>query len=250
MVHAMKVIAHRGASAEAPENTLSAFRRAVEVASDLIELDVRFSRDRAVVVFHDRTLERTTDGAGPVAERRLGELKALDAGSRFSPAFAGERIPLLREVFDLIASSSVRLFVEIKIDRGEEAVRDELVPAVVGLVADHKFRDRATVASFDRESLWIARRLDPGISTGLIFADPAVWEREVSAGYAGLDILCARWNIVSLQTVSRAAAAGRAVYAWTVDREEELRGLIASGVDAVASNHPRWLKEQLARPRP
>lgn len=243
----MKVIAHRGASAEAPENTLSAFRRAVEVASDLIELDVRFSRDRALVVFHDRTLNRTTDGAGPVASRTLRELKALDAGSRFSPAFAGERIPLLEEVFDLLAPSALRLFIEIKIDPGEAAVRDELVPAVVRLVNSSDFRSRATVASFDRESLRIARRIDPGASTGLIFADPAAWGREAAAGYAGLDILCARWNVVSPESASRAAAAGRAVYAWTVDREEELRPVVACGVDAVASNHPRWLKQALRR---
>jgi glycerophosphoryl diester phosphodiesterase len=241
----MKVIAHRGASAEAPENTLAAFRRAVEVRADLIELDVRFSRDRAVVVFHDRTLERTSDGTGPVASRTLREIKTLDAGSRFSPSCAGERIPLLGEVLDLIAPSSLRLFIEIKIDRGEESVREELVSAVVRLVKDYGFRSRATIASFDRECPRIARRIDQSISTGLIFADPLAGEREEAGGYEGLDILCARWNIITPAAVRAAAAVGREVYAWTIDREEELRPVVASEVNAIASNHPRWLKQAL-----
>ncbi len=244
---AIQVIAHRGASAEAPENTLAAFRRAVEIGADLIELDVRFSRDRAVVVFHDRKLDRTTDGRGPVASRTLRELQSLDAGTSFSPAYAGERIPLLDEVLVELRSSPPRLFIEIKIDPGEEAVREELTPAVLRLVHDRGWRERATVASFDRESLRLARRLDPGVSAGLIFSDPEAWEREAVGGYDGLDVLCARWNIVSEERTSRARAAGREVYAWTIDREEELRPVLAAGVDAAASNHPRWLKERLAR---
>lgn len=246
---AIQVIAHRGASAEAPENTLAAFRRAVEIGADLIEFDVRFSRDRAVVVFHDRKLDRTTDGTGPVASRTLRELKSLDAGASFSPAYAGERIPLLDEVLRELRSSPPRLFIEIKIDPGEEAVREELTPAVLRLVHDHGCRERATVASFDRESLRLARRLDPGVSAGLIFSDPEVWEKEAAGGYDGLDVLCARWSIVSEERTSRARAAGRKVYAWTIDREEELRPALAAGVDAVASNHPRWLKERLSRGR-
>src|SRR5512136_697214 len=95
-------IAHRGASAAAPQNTLAAFRKAVELGADGVELDVQLSADGAVVVIHDFTVDKTTDGTGRVAAKTLAELKALDAGSRFSPQFAGERIPTLAEVFEAI----------------------------------------------------------------------------------------------------------------------------------------------------
>ena len=245
----IKVIAHRGASAVAPENTLAAFRAALAVPADLIELDVRFSRDRALVVFHDRLLDRATDGTGPVNARTLAELKKLDAGARFSSAFAGERIPTLEEVIALLLPRALRLFIEIKIDGGEESVRDELVPAVVGLIGEKGFRSRATVASFDRQSLRISKRLDPDLPAGLIFRDPAVWAAAEASGYEGLDVLCARWSIVTPEAAERARRAGRAVYAWTIDREEELAPVLAGGVDAVASNNPGWLKEALERRR-
>src|SRR5512136_1224893 len=95
-------IGHRGASAAAPQNTLAAFRKAMELGADGVELDVQLSADGAVVVIHDFTVDKATDGTGRVAAKTLAELKALDAGSRFSPQFAGERIPTLAEVFEAI----------------------------------------------------------------------------------------------------------------------------------------------------
>ena len=97
---AVEVIAHRGASAERPENTMSSFRRAAELEADRIELDVQLTRDGQVVVFHDADLDRTTDGSGPLTEHTWDELSRLDAGSWMSPEFAGERIPRLVEVLE------------------------------------------------------------------------------------------------------------------------------------------------------
>ena len=116
----VKIIAHRGASAAAPENTLASFKEAVRVGADMIELDVRLSREGAVMVFHDPDLSRTTDGDGPVEKRRLAELRALDAGSWFSENFKGEGIPILEEVIRTIFSSRIELCIEIKIDPGRE----------------------------------------------------------------------------------------------------------------------------------
>jgi len=98
----MKVIAHRGASAVRPENTLAAFREAARVGADYIELDLRFSRDREVIVFHDRLLDRTSDGSGPVIARNLSELKELDAGSWFSTDYSNEKIPTLSETIQTL----------------------------------------------------------------------------------------------------------------------------------------------------
>ena len=107
------VVAHRGFSGAAPENTLAAFRMAIEAGSDMIELDVHLSKDGKVVVIHDETQERTTNGQGRVADRPLKEIKGLDAGSWFSPPFAGERIPTLQEVLSL-AQGKVPVNIEIK----------------------------------------------------------------------------------------------------------------------------------------
>src|SRR5262245_679720 len=112
------VIAHRGASGTCPENTLAAFRRAVEVGADMIELDVQLTRDDAVVVMHDWTLDRTTDGSGAVGERALDELRPLDAGRWFAPEFAGERVPTLAAVLDAVP---IPINVELK-PRGEDGL--------------------------------------------------------------------------------------------------------------------------------
>jgi len=95
-------VGHRGAMASAPQNTLAAFRKAIEFGADGVELDVHLSKDGAVVVMHDFFVDRATDGTGRVAQKTLAELKALDAGIKFSPQFAGERVPTLSEVFDVL----------------------------------------------------------------------------------------------------------------------------------------------------
>jgi len=106
-------IAHRGASAFAPENTMAAFEKAIELGADVIELDLHLTRDNEIVVIHDDTLDRTTDGSGPVHQRSLGELMRLDAGRWFGEGFAGQRIPRLAEVLDRFAGR-VPLALEIK----------------------------------------------------------------------------------------------------------------------------------------
>jgi len=109
-------IAHQGASAYAPGNTLAAFRLALEMGADGFELDIMLSADGHLVVIHDDTVDRTTDGSGPVRQKTLAELKALDAGARFDACFAGERIPTLQEVFDLVAGNRAFVNVELKAD--------------------------------------------------------------------------------------------------------------------------------------
>jgi glycerophosphoryl diester phosphodiesterase len=100
-----RVIAHRGFSGVAPENTLVAIRRGIEIGADMAEIDVTLSKDGYVVVIHDETLDRTTNGTGPVSDATLEELQRLDAGSWFAPEFAGEKIPTLGEVLDLVRGS-------------------------------------------------------------------------------------------------------------------------------------------------
>ncbi len=121
--------AHRGDSASAPENTLAAFRRAVELGVPSVELDVHPARDGTLVVIHDDTVDRTTDGTGAVSDKTLDELRCLDAGSWFGSQFAGERIPTLAEVLELLAPSATGLNIEIKAD-DDEAIRGTLSPLI------------------------------------------------------------------------------------------------------------------------
>ena len=115
------VVAHRGCSGRAPENTIAAFEMALEQGSDMIECDVRLTKDEEVVVFHDRALDRTTNGKGPVEQRTLEELKRLDAGSWFSSKFSGERIPTLSEVLHLLEGRAF-LNIELKTDSDRKSV--------------------------------------------------------------------------------------------------------------------------------
>ena len=108
------LIAHRGGAAEAPENTLGAFRRALDLGIRWFELDVQMTKDGALVVIHDETVDRTTNGTGPVSSFTFEEIRKLDAGSRFSPDFAGEKIPTLREVLDRCAEQGAVVFIELK----------------------------------------------------------------------------------------------------------------------------------------
>ncbi len=241
----MKLIAHRGASSEAPENTLPAFREAVRSGANMIEFDVRLSRDGRVVVFHDRLLDRTTDGSGPVEDRTLAELKKLDAGSWFSPDYAGTRIPTLEEVIRDLTSSEIELYIELKIDRGREEGRADLLERTREVVERLSFQDRSFLASFDRPSLDLSKRDRPEIRTGLIFRDAGVWEEERRGGYHNIDILCARWNIIDSARVAEVHQAGKEVFAWTMDRAKELRAVLSLGVDGVASNNPAWLVKEV-----
>ena len=241
----MIVIAHRGASAVAPENTLAAFREAVRVGADLIELDIRLSRDGEVVVFHDRDLSRTSDGTGPVEDKTLAELKRLDAGSHFSEDFTGERIPTLEEVIQDLLPGRIGLCIELKIDKGREEIRTELVDRALELLERTRFKERVILASFDRDSLRISKACRPEIQTGLIFNKDEVWTECAEEGYAGIDVLSARWNIVTASRLRAAHRGGRKVIVWTIDRDMELDRVLPLGVDGIASNNPEWLIEAL-----
>jgi glycerophosphoryl diester phosphodiesterase len=165
----MFLYAHRGASAEAPENTLAAFRRALAVGADGIELDVHLSADGVPVVIHDETLERTTDGAGPVSAQSLAGLASLDAGGWFAPEFSGEGVPTLAEVLRLLAGR-LRLNLEVKDARAGWAVLDLL---------RHFPQTDAVLSSFDHSLLARLRRIAPDLPLAMLVA-AGDWHRTLA----------------------------------------------------------------------
>lgn len=226
-------VAHRGASGEAPENTIDSFKRAIAQGAEIIETDARLSKDRKIVLFHDETVGRTTDGRGKVCNLTLEELKGLDAGSWFGKEFSGERIPTLSEAIEL-TQGKVKLNIEFK---GEDLL---LVPEVINLLRAKGFIKEAILSSFNYSFIKEAKRLKPQVITGLLFAT-SLQEKKSENFRKWANFILPRYNLISEDLVARAHSKGLKVIAWTVDKPEKIKRLIALGVDGIASNYPALL---------
>ena len=230
-------IGHRGASAAAPQNTLAAFRRALEFGADGVELDVHLSLDGAVVVIHDFTVDKTTDGAGRVSQKTLAQLKALDAGVKFSPQFAGERIPTLSEVFDALEG---KLLVNVELKAPLHSANTSLVAPVLDVVRKHGMDKRVVFSSFNTRVLGAMKRLAPHIPAGVLYAP----DLPAYARYAWLDPFephearHPHFSMVTRLIVRWCHARGLQVNVWTVDDPGEIRRLVEAEVDAIITNKP------------
>ncbi len=151
----------------------------------------------------------------------------------------------LKEVIKLLQPHRTGLYLEVKIDPDREEVRGRLVKAIYDVLRLHSFGRRAFLASFDREVLKISRELDPGISTGLIFREPDTWRELLADGFSGVDIACARWNIITASLIRRLREEKKKVFAWTIKSEKQLRSVASLGVDGLAANDPAWLRGKL-----
>ena len=228
----MWVVAHRGASGHAPENTLAAFRRAVELGARFIETDLQLSRDSHFVAIHDETLDRTTSGHGPVHALKLAELRKLDAGSWFDPRFAGERIPTLEEILGFARESDAVFYLEIK-----PGGAWGLEHALVGALRDAQEAVRALVLSFDASTLAAMRRLEPTLMTGFLFsrstADAIKRALEVGARQ-----LAPRVDLVTPDLVAQARRVDLQVVTWTINEPAHMRELAIAGVDGIMTDYP------------
>jgi glycerophosphoryl diester phosphodiesterase len=226
-------IAHRGASGRFPENTLIAFGAAIDAGAQMCELDVQLSSDGAVVVIHDETVDRTTDGRGAVRALTLDEIKRFDAGVRYGDEFKGERVPTLAEVLAL-ADGRCGLNIEIKSAGVERKVCD--------LIVEHRALVTAMVSSFDWDALAILRHFEPRVRVGLLGSQwPA---RMVGAAFEmRAEAINPRSDIVTEDLCIAAHQRNLSVYTWTVDEPDEMRRLIAFGVDGIMTNYPERLRE-------
>ena len=231
----VSIVGHRGAAACAPENTLVSFREALRQGADIIELDVQLSADGHAVVFHDDRLDRTTNAQGPLAERTLAELKALDTGSWFDPRFSGETIPTLDEVLAW-AKDRVPLFIELKHSVPPDPA---LGAAVVERILAHGMTERVVVISFEHLALrWVKERA-PELATGALYreqvADPVRLARRIRA--CAVMPLC---HNITAKDVTLCHAAGLSVNVWGPD--PDYPALIAMGVDCVNADHPAQVR--------
>ena len=233
----MLTIAHRGASAHYPENTLRAFIAAAELGADMCEFDVRMTRDGEIVVIHDATVNRTTDGRGRVAALSAAALRRLDAGVRFGAEFRGERIPTLAEVADALGGRGCEMDVELKA-RGLEGRVCEILRGCAAAAS-------AIVSSFDWEQLEIVARHEPELRIALL-GEKTPSEMLEAAQAMRAFAIAPQFDIVDAALCAEAHRRGLAVYAWTVDEASAMRRMIAAGVDGIMTNDPGKLREVAA----
>lgn len=232
------VIAHRGDSAHAPENTLAAFLLAAEKGADAIEFDVKLSADGHVIVIHDQTVDRTTDGCGDVRRLPLAALQDLDAGVRFEGHFPGERIPTLEQVFEAIGT---RLHTNIELTN-YATPGDDLVAKVVEIVRRHKMQSRVLFSSFFSGNLRKARRLLPEIPRGqLAWRGWMGWPARTFGWRGDMYALHPHLSDVAPALVSRLHSARKRLFVWTVNSEADMNHLIRLGVDGIFTDDPALL---------
>ena len=228
----MLVIAHRGASGNAPENTLAAFKKAVALGATFIETDLQLSRDARFVAIHDVTVNRTTNGQGAVHDMTLTELRRLDAGSWFGSEFAGERIPTLEEILEFSKKNDVVFYLEIK-PAGTWGGEHALVSAL----RESGEIPRVVVISFDASIVLSLRKIEPTLMTGLLY-DGQIENPLGKAVEIGARQLLVRGDMVSPALIAEAAKKDLQVVCWTVNHPAHMRMLAAAGVDGIMSDYP------------
>ena len=232
-------IAHRGYRARYPENTLVAFKAALDANVPMIELDVTLSKDRKLVVIHDATLERTTNGHGQVNTYTLKQLKKLDAGSWFSSNFAGEQIPELNEVLDLTDGRAL-LNIEIKPHVYESPpAKDCIEQQIVDLIHSRSIQDFVLISSFDLKILRRVSRINHMLALGLISREPTNRHTLEKCNRIGAISWHPNHQILTHSQVTMMQAAGMRVFAYNADTEDEIRRVVDMGVDGIISSDPR-----------
>ena len=236
------VIAHRGASAEAPENTFPAFDLAVQQKAHMIEFDVQMTKDLVPVVIHDETLNRTTNGKGLVAEKTFSELSTLDAGSWKGEAFKGTKIPSLQEVLKRY-SGKISMNIEVKeeILRYPGVPRDRIAEMILKTIEDADVLDQVVVSSFDHGIIDEFRKKNKKVVLGYLTDKDITFGPDELRGLL-VDSWNARWDTLDGGIVADFVSRGIGVYAWgTNDSASELNEILDAGVSGIFTNKPAFL---------
>ena len=247
---APKVVAHRGASAEAPENTLAAVRRAIARDADLVEIDVQRSKDGALVVLHDTTLARTTDvrrvfprrAPWLVGDFTYDEINRVDAGSGHSEKYAGERVPTLEQVIEVLRPSRTGLLVELKATALHPGIATDVATAlraIPGYLQEATSSNQLVVQSFDHDAMRQHKELEPSVPVGAL-GTPTRPELGAIATWAD-QVNPVHWSVrpAYVEAVHRH---GMRCHVWTVNRPSHMRRALELGVDGVITNHPDLLR--------
>ncbi|WP_454191559.1 glycerophosphodiester phosphodiesterase [Paenibacillus sp. Marseille-Q7038] len=232
------IIAHRGAKGEAPENTIAAFELALQQGCDAFELDIHLSQDGEIMVIHDDTVRRTTNGNGFVKDMTQADLQQLDAGSWFDSSYQGESIPTLREVFEI---APPHLMINVEMKGGiSEGVEEKLI----ALLEECDMYDQVIVSSFHFDSLRTLERLNPKVKTGLLYAQNFA-RPELLPNTAGVNAFSLHPYFIHVEEADFRSVQneGLQMYAWTVNEEKVMTKLIEKGIDGIITDYPGRLKK-------
>lgn len=222
----MKIIGHRGSKGEEPENTILSFMKAIENKVDGIELDVHLSKDQELVIMHDDTLNRTTNGKGKIADYTLSELKKFDAGK-------GEKIPTLQEVIDLVKEKNIEVFIEIKCDNAEEKIAES--------INKNDLFDLAVVKSFNHRYVKKIKEINENIKTGCLIIGLPIHAYKILED-ARAEILSLNFDFVDEELIKECHIKGYKVFIWNVDEKENLKKYTEMGADYIGTNFPSKIK--------
>ena len=235
------IVAHRGASRAAPENTLAAMSKAIEFGADYAECDVFQIKDGEIVLFHDEEMERTTGKEGMIWDYTLAELKEMEAGSWFKEEFRGEPIPTLQEVIRFVRGK-IKLNIEIKISGNDP----DIAQKVVDIIRSEGIENECMITSFEKPVIEKVKEIAPKMITGFIFDEehpPDIFE-------GSWEYVCSKRNIVDEEFVQEAKRNGKKIFVWTVNYPAEMEKLISLGVDGIITDVPDTLRKILARQTP
>lgn len=233
-------IAHRGFSGKYPENTMLAFRKAVEAGADGIELDVHYTKDKQLVVIHDEHIDRTCDGEGAVCDFTLDELKKFDASADFRGKYGVNRIPTLREYFEFVKPidgfvTNIELKTGFNVYPGIEQM-------VYDMIKEFDLEDRIIISSFNHFSVMRFKSIAPEVKCGFLEGDWIVDFGEY-AKTRGVEFVHPRNITVINETAKEILSNGIGINTWTVNEPDDVRRLYKLGVNAVIGNYPDMIKE-------
>lgn len=236
----INVIAHRGANKVAPQNTIPAFRKAIELGANGFENDVHFTKDGRIVVCHNYEIDETSNGKGSIGDYTFDELRKFDFGSYFSEDFAGTQIPSLEEFLDLCGGLDV-INIEIKSPR---VILGDISQATIDMVKSFGLFDKLIISSFDEDILIRCKQVDPAVKTGLLYSTGSTHIEEIAedyVGYAksiGADALHPLAVFVDDEYIEKCHEAGLIVNPWTVNKDYFIESLCDWGCDGVITDIP------------
>ena len=241
------LVGHRGAMAYAPENTMASFLCAQKMGAEFLECDIHLTREKTCVLMHDETVSRTTNGTGYLQDLTLDAVRALDAGSWFSPDFQGEKVPTLEELLQWAKNQTsltgFQLGLAIELKNGQ-ARASELPDLAVDQVSRAGMESRVVVVSYDQDMLKRVKALNQRIATGILYKLPLEHPFKL-AKELDADALFPRRHLLTKELIAQAHNRGIAVATWAVDDPAEMREFLSWNVDAIATNVPDRLNEIL-----
>lgn len=230
----IKNIAHRGFSGQYPENTLLAFQKALEAEADGNEFDVHLTKDGVPVIHHDENLKRTTNGTGLIGEYTFDELRRLDAAARYNGSFPVQRIPSLREYFEMVTGTKVLSNIELKTGIFHYP---EIEKRVLELIDEFNCREEVIVSSFNHYSIQIFKKLAPDVQIGVLeeswLIDPGGYAKSLSAEWYHPE-----FHALTDETLQNLRAHQIRINTWTINDQEDMRKAIEMKLDGVITNHP------------